>query len=269
MKVVLILDADNTIWDTDSLFDTAQVSMLRELKRHEFALHSREDLTTLRAIDRKLSQRLGTPEYDFDLLARALIAHSRGLASDEAVDAAIAGRALTSEADRQASRTAVKALHRVLSRPAKLLPGFRSVLHFLQHYKQERPRELAAILVSEGRRERVLKTIKYHRLNDDGTRFDRILLGQKGVELFARAKFEGAKILETHDPRTVVVGDSMQADIKPGNLIGAITIYKPSGFLGEEVPSLPEERPKYKISNLRELLPILESILAGCQDCSG
>lgn len=267
MKVVLLLDADNTIWDTDSLFAAAQVALLGKLRQQQFALNPEADLLTLRAIDRKLSERLCTSEYNFELLASALIAHSRGLALSQAVDSAIEGRAVALEADREAVSIAVTAFHRVLSRPAKLLPGMPDVLAFLRQQTQRRTRELSAIIVSEGRPERVLKTIRYHRLNDDSQYFDSILLGQKGVRLFAKAQLEGAKVLQTRNPRMVVVGDSIQGDIKPGNMIGAITVYKPSGFLGEEVPSIPEERPSYRIGNPKELLPILRSIIGRGKEC--
>lgn len=267
MKFLLLLDADNTIWDTDSLFSTAQVSMLRQLRQYDFALSPDEDLVALRAIDRELSQRLGTPEYDFCLLARSLIEHSRGLPIDQAIDAVADGREIALGADRQALEAAARAFYKVLSQPAKLFPGVLELLDFLKEQRQKLPRELAVVLVSEGRRDRVLRTINYYRLNGHGRYFDCILFGKKGIKLLTKAKIEGAKVLQALNPKIVVVGDSIQADIKPGNLIGAITVYKPSCFLGEEVPSVAEERPSYKISNLTELIPILRAIIVHGDEC--
>lgn len=265
MKIVLLLDADNTIWDTDSIFTSAQVSMLRCLTQCQFALNPREDLAALRIIDKMLGQQLGTAEYDFNLLAHALIAYSRGLQPEQAAYAALSNRVTRSDMENRACRSAVEALYGELLRPARLLPNALRVLNFVKRKRDSRTHELAAILVTEGRPERILRIIEYHHLNGGGKYFDSIVFGEKGSELFAKARLEGSRILNTTHFTTLVVGDSIQSDIKPGNTITATTIYKPSTFLGEEVPSTPEEQPHYKIEKLSQLLPILESIIGSDQ----
>jgi FMN phosphatase YigB (HAD superfamily) len=73
MKAVLIFDADNTLWDTDSVFRSAQLSLLRTLQKFHLLSDPEEHLSTLRTIDRELFEQMGRFEYDFKVLSIALI----------------------------------------------------------------------------------------------------------------------------------------------------------------------------------------------------
>ena len=55
----------------------------------------------------------------------------------------------------------------------------------------------------------------------------------------------------------ILIGDSLQRDIKLGNQTGCITIYKPSAFKGIEIPTSPVEQPCFTIMSLDELPAIL------------
>jgi FMN phosphatase YigB (HAD superfamily) len=57
-----------------------------------------------------------------------------------------------------------------------------------------------------------------------------------------------------------MIGDSLHRDIKPGNLTGFITVYKPSPYKGDEKPKDPKEEPNYRIRDLGDLIPILKNL---------
>jgi putative hydrolase of the HAD superfamily len=72
MHFVLIFDADNTLWDTNAVFHSAQVAMLETFETVDILSNARSQVERLRAIDRILIQRLERHEYDFRILATAL-----------------------------------------------------------------------------------------------------------------------------------------------------------------------------------------------------
>lgn len=259
MSTVVIFDGDNTLWDTDKLFACAQCAMLTSLRNSLLQLDPQRDFTNLRKLDREIYIRTGIQEYNFEWLALALIGYSRGLPSEVAVKLAMEAPKAVPDADLIVSREAAKRFKEALSNPAELLPGSREVLAFIKEHR--RKRQLVSILISEGNRDRVLRTIRFHGLNENGELFDYMLFGKKDVHLFQQARSLGIKILREKHARVIIIGDSLTSDIRPANLVGAISVYKPAAFLGEETPLLPEDMPDYTIASLHELLPILSLAL--------
>src|SRR5690349_5120340 len=91
MQAVLVFDADNTLWDTDSVFRAAQLAVLSTLAEAGIISDPYSQLGTLRTVDQELIRQLGRAEYDFSLLPTALIAfYTSGLATTEAARIAIA-----------------------------------------------------------------------------------------------------------------------------------------------------------------------------------
>ena len=72
MNAVIVFDADNTLWDTNAVFRTAQLELLRVFEKHGLVTSAEEELSTLRQIDQQLMSSLGNFEYDFVNLSRAL-----------------------------------------------------------------------------------------------------------------------------------------------------------------------------------------------------
>ena len=70
--MVLIFDADNTIWDTDAVFRKAQLALLKVFAKANLIARPNLELKVLRDLDMALAKRLGHAEYDFKLLAAAL-----------------------------------------------------------------------------------------------------------------------------------------------------------------------------------------------------
>jgi FMN phosphatase YigB (HAD superfamily) len=58
----------------------------------------------------------------------------------------------------------------------------------------------------------------------------------------------------------IVVGDSLHRDIVFGNQAGMITVYKPSTYLGMEIPQAPEEKPFAVINTLADLPALLRRL---------
>src|SRR5262249_54264735 len=57
--------------------------------------------------------------------------------------------------------------------------------------------------------------------------------------------------------KTYVIGDLLEYDIRPGNSLAAVTIYKPGGFRGNEVPQDAGDTPSHTIAVLAEVIDLL------------
>jgi FMN phosphatase YigB (HAD superfamily) len=57
---------------------------------------------------------------------------------------------------------------------------------------------------------------------------------------------------------TLVIGDSLRDEIKIGNELGYETIWLKKGKFSSEIPRSDEEKPRYIISELEEVLEILK-----------
>ena len=98
--MVLVFDADNTIWDTDAVFRGGQLALLEAFAKAKLITQPNLHLKTLRIIDQALVNKLGQAEYDFRLLSAALAYfYSRKSTVPEAVNAAIAHASLVVSPD--------------------------------------------------------------------------------------------------------------------------------------------------------------------------
>src|SRR5690348_14625685 len=86
MNGLLFFDADNTLWDTDSVFRNAQVAMLRVFQDAGLLTDPEKAISTLRLADRELMCQQGVAEYDFRLLTEVLALH---FASDSTIAQAV------------------------------------------------------------------------------------------------------------------------------------------------------------------------------------
>src|SRR4051794_25138629 len=75
MRAVIVFDADNTLWDTDGVFRSAQIAMLQTLGKAGLPVSPESHFGTLRAVDQEIMSSVTQAEYDFRLLAFALILH--------------------------------------------------------------------------------------------------------------------------------------------------------------------------------------------------
>jgi putative hydrolase of the HAD superfamily len=250
LQGVYIIDADNTLWDTNAVFLKAQLEMIRTLRQYGCGLEPEAALQAMRALDLQIAFALDNFEYDFSRLACALLLVERGLAEAEAVQLVCAGHPPADEWN-----TALRASHdfyeHVNTHCPPLFAGVTETLTAL------RAGSNTLVLHSEGLRDRVQQTLAAHALEPF---FDCVVLERKSRDSFRRARLTGEKLYRSNTGRDpeycVVVGDSPKRDIRFGNLIGATTVLKPGGWLGVEIPDDPLLTPHFTIENFFELLEL-------------
>jgi putative hydrolase of the HAD superfamily len=261
LRSVIIFDADNTLWDTDSIFRSAQKVVLSNLRNAGLILDPETQFELLRSLDRELIGRLGRAEYDFNLLCVALVNYySHSLSISEA---ALSATSDCPEIRNPNMKALVKELHvafeDALQAIPPLYPDTMGVLASIERLKTV-GYPMATVLCSEGdtnRLERILAAYDIRRRRF----FDEIIIAQKSLETWIRAKDAGTRHLplagEFASPLVFVVGDSLQRDIKPANQLGFISVYKPSKYLGQEKPQQPDEQPRHTIDFLSTFLLVL------------
>jgi FMN phosphatase YigB (HAD superfamily) len=253
-STVLVLDGDNTIWDTDAVFRSAQIALLEIFV--EAGMISQPNLEILRAVDRALMSKLGRAEYDFRLLSRALVYHFQNRTVSEAVNAALTQTSLT--INPELPELAYQAFKRELEKVPDLYPETVPAISTIRASISP----LITILFSEGNTTRIERILETHDVHRQGL-FDKIVLAPKNKESFEQVKESGLQLLPLSDKQEVafvMVGDSIHHDIRPANQAGFATIYKPAAFKGVESPTEPDEQPSYTIQSLRMLPSILMQV---------
>ncbi len=261
MKYIIISDADNTLWDTNAVFEQAQLAALATLaERGEDA--GNLGLKRLRRVDLLLTQKLGKHEYDFEKLAIGLMLAADGFEDERAVEV-VAGNGTGTDPERVvAARRFGQTFRRILSDGLPpLLPGAESLFRWLKLELASVPRRAVSVLYSEGDATRIRRIVREHKL-DQGY-FDLTeIVEEKNVAALDRVATRGRDILGDEPARLICLGDSLSKDIAPAKSIGAITLYKPAGFLGRETPADPSQEPSYRVDGLRKALQIISSLVA-------
>jgi len=146
LRAVLIFDADNTLWDTDGVFRSAQLKLLQVLSEAGFLSDPEAQIEMLRAIDRELIDRLGHAEYDFALLALAMMHfYSQELTVQEAVHEALTCAEYTETYLAAVAKEAHLAFEEGLKECPRLYPDADAVLSLIRA-----SRSFVTILFSEG-----------------------------------------------------------------------------------------------------------------------
>ncbi len=257
---IIIFDADNTLWDTNAIFQEAQFAILKDFQDAGWLTNFQSRLGELRRIDNLLMQRHRKNEYSFDDLVIALsLFYNQNLSEDIAVSLALERRGESLDSSTLAVVTKAKQkFFQKLEGIPNLLPGVQEVLNILYEHRL-RNRNLATVLFSEGKAERLDPVMLTHNFKEKSY-FDEIVIGQKSPESFKKAAQTVSFENEGNAPIVVVVGDSLKRDIQPANEAGFVTVYIPGGFQGNEKPKLINEEPNFTIRNIYQLLPILQKL---------
>jgi putative hydrolase of the HAD superfamily len=266
--LILVIDGDNTLWDTNGVFEKAQRWLLRSLRRARPRDPETLSFEQLRQVDDLLIQESGCHEYDFRLLVLSLLSLQKGSTEKDSVSFALSElRGHPDSVDAKLAAKISQVFRLKLQEIPSLLPSvnhsFKKLLRLKTHYKGQ----LALILLSEGNETRIKPILECHFGKSEV--FDVIQIVEcKSVDMLRDVQIQGSKVLESESgcsqiqSQLVVVGDSIKSDIVPGNLVGAITIYIPGGYKGVEAPASDEERPRRVLSSFRQLPELVESILA-------
>ena len=266
--IVLAIDGDNTLWDTNSVFGDALRWLMSSVDRARPGGSTTLSFKLLRQVDDLLVLHTGRQEYNFQLLVLALISLQKGMTETEAVSAAM--REIQESPNAVDAKLAAKisrAFYLRLQTIPPLLPSVRRSLEELSRLKMCNIGRLALILLSEGNEVRIRSILKSHFSRK--TIFDVFhIVERKSEDALLDAQVRGSKVLESESgcsqiqTQLVVVGDNIASDIVPGNSVGAITIYIAGGYRGAEVPTNDRERPRIVLTAFRELPELIDGILA-------
>ena len=251
---IAIFDGDNTLWDTNAVFTDAQKDILRGLKEAGIHAEPERDFALLRKVDDLLIKYFGKREYDITYLLLCLIRHFKGEPVDDISQ--VAKIVANSE---NTELTLAQTLGSEFNASLKRLPNlFPDVIESLSSIRQAG--RTVMVLYSEGMEARLKRICDHYTML---TYFHDIVLGDKSLEDWFKTKERAVKVFKAvfprarKQPRIYVIGDLLERDIRPGNLIGARTIYKPGGYKGVETPRDKEHTPTMAVSSMKELVDLL------------
>lgn len=233
-EYVVLADADNTLWDTDSVFADAQLQLLSKLEEiTQHACIDQDRLAFVRAYDQALAVRHHLHlRYPPQMLVAALAA---GLASscapDEVTADIISGRHSVIGIKPPDAERALATYVAALANTAQLLPSVREGLDLAK------TAGLAIYVMTEGRVDKQRRILAAHNLIDV---FSGVWEFTKNREQFERLRrrFDRAEV--------VVIGDQVDRDIVPAHQAGCRTILVPSRF-----------RPKWQNQNEYQLADLI------------
>lgn len=211
---VILADADNTLWDTDSVFADAQLAMLANVDQHFPGGEHLDPLAHVRAYDQALAQidrrHLRYPPM---LLVRALALGNLGHDAAAAARMAIAQRPSGELAGLQEG--IVAAYFNALARIPALLPGVADGLELA------RRAGLDVWILTEGSADRQRTRAQVLGIAD--------LV--KGVSEAAKSQDQFDRQRRRFAPSSlVVIGDQPDRDILPAQAAGCIGVLVPSRF---------------------------------------
>lgn len=214
----IFVDADNTLWDTDTVFADAQLGLLGHVEHASKRKVAVEDrLALIRSVDQALAERHHAGlRYPPHLLARGVeLVLEHGHAADDAARLAWRGRPDYTLNEDEVGRIEAAYFQDIAKQPA-LRPGVADGLKRLHSAGH------TLLIVSEGRKAKIEDMAE--RL---GVRamFDRVIEGVKSADLYRRILR-----LTGMPKRAFMIGDQLDRDIGPAKEAGLETIYFPGGF---------------------------------------
>lgn len=213
-KVHLCTDADNTLWDTNSVYANAQLWMLRSLERELGRAAPEVDdegLEFVRRIDQEIAAKHHDRlRYPAQIIANALSKALDGHSASEAVTFALAD----AESLNLFPRIVEGYVERLQAMP-KLRSGVAEGLRLAKLIG------VPVTVLTEERLQRVVDLVDAHNL---GKFIDNVMVINKEDSEYAalRRKFSNATLL--------MVGDQLDRDIGAAHRAGFATFYFPSGF---------------------------------------
>ena len=215
--VTVFVDADNTLWDTDSVFAAAQLALLASVEAAiSLKASSADRLAFVRAIDQAIAER----HHAGLRYPPRLLAHGVALALAGSVGDYAAKRAWRGEHNDLLPKGAVAEVEKNYFEAIGHLPSLR--LGVPEGLEGLEVAGCTVLIVTEGARARVEKTAMKLKLVGN---FTQIIKGPKRSELYRRVLK-----LSAVPQRSFMVGDQLDRDIAPAKLAGIETIYFPGGF---------------------------------------
>jgi len=212
-SVWIYTDADNTLWDTNSVFAEAQLALLsvaEDIASHQ--LGGADRLAFLRQYDQAIAQRHHARlRYPPGLLVRALVLGVQGLSPDVAAARVVSGSTPLSSEEVQAAIQFQSDIARV----PPLLSGVREGLEILRAFG------IPVYVITEGPLDRAKATAQSLGIDQY---LEGVLSATKSTELYQR-------LADKASPRrAVMIGDQADRDIRLAHAAGLQTVLVKGDF---------------------------------------
>jgi putative hydrolase of the HAD superfamily len=252
-RTAIFMDADNTLWETDSVFSHAQLALLAAVESATgIAVSDADRLAFLREIDQAIAFRHHAGlRYPPQLLVRATELALSGMKADEAARAAWRGGKDYHLSDGEVVTIEQRFMSDLAATPQPR-PGTEEGLNRLEQLGY------LLLIVTEGPKanvERIVERLELARF------FDRIIEGRKTPELYQRVLSLTRALAPAY-----MIGDQLDRDIKPAKDAGLSTIYFPGGFRPRWTPDEVSIRPDYVISSFAEVPAIVLGLSGGTRE---
>lgn len=217
-EVLLLIDADNTLWDTNSVYAEAQLELLEsiEIKVGHQAAHS-EKLAFVREIDQLIASQhhLGL-RYPPRLLIRAIEFALGGATPADSARRAWSQASLKGCLNEAETAELENAFAKALNSVPRLRRGVRNGLAFLRRSRYR------MVMLTEGSLARVTAIADELSIKSF---FERVLEAKKQPSTLKRIR------TALGSPQLVImIGDQFDRDIKPALQAGFKTVYFPGAF---------------------------------------
>lgn len=215
--VVVLADADNTLWDTDARFAKAQLRLLDVIELHvDTTCEASDRLGFVRAYDQAVAKEHHLHlRYPVWMLAEALAMGLRGDEPEKTAKALVHRSESSAVLPEAARNDAIQAFTSTLSTIPELLPGV------VEGLELARARGATVYVVTEGNAEAQRNILKHHALSELIT----------GVSEVTKNEAQFARIRKRYGNSDIaMIGDQPSRDIAPAHAAGCTTVLVPSRF---------------------------------------
>ena len=233
--VIVFVDADNTLWDTNAVYAEAQLSLLAAVEEHVGQpLAAQNRLAWLRSIDQAVAERHHAGlRYPPRLLVKATALALTGRNVSAAARLAWVGGSEEAGMTEDDARRIEEHFSQDIRTKPSLRPGVRRGLERLKFAGCK------VLVLTEGSRSKALALLQHHKLVD---LVDRVIESRKEVRLFERV------LSLTNNPSLAfMIGDQLDRDIQPAQQAGVTTVFFPGGFQPKWHPPESKVVPDYKV----------------------
>ncbi|MBO6947183.1 MAG: HAD family hydrolase [Rhodospirillales bacterium] len=248
IALTILVDADNTLWDTDSIYADAQLALLSEVEKLiGQGVTEGDRLEYIREFDQEIANTHHLHlRYPPVLLVYALGFGLKGIEPVVAAKRVVYGQ----RPSIPLLKDNVEGILRIYADRLDVTPALRTgVKEGFEHFKEK---NCEVFIVTEGSKEKCSKFIEYHNL-DSTVR--QIIAGAKNEDLYRRLTKLGVGPSEA-----VMIGDQLDRDIVPAKSAGLTTIYFPSKFQPKWQNPDNREFIDFQISSFKEVMPIIDNL---------
>jgi putative hydrolase of the HAD superfamily len=235
-----VTDADNTLWETDGVYASAQLELLRRVE-DEYGVNVKADdrLQFVRNFDQALAFRHPNGlRYPADLLVEAIISTAR----NGDVECAIVGALRRERSDPKAESIANAFIQHVSNEVPRLRAGVAAAMPRLVEH------EIQVVVLTEGDLARCERLLEQHGLR---RHVSATISEDKTVELYVALP---GRFGSSVGP--VMIGDQIDRDIELSKLAGYTAVHFPGSFN----PAWTRDRqviPDYVITNFEQVMAII------------